>query len=580
MRVLLVEDNPADAMLLQDELETSMADKVSVTLASSLAEASQLLEAQEFDAVLLDMGLPDGRGPDSIFRVRSFESDIPVVVLTGLDDREMASRALQAEAEDYLIKGVDSGRVIARALRHAIERHASRATIKKALRVSADGVGVISLEGKVLYSNEVAEQLMGWKPGLQVELDPEAEEWVSPGQLILESRVVELDWEGVPARLFSLRDITARKAAEENLREAQAQLLQTQKMDAIGRLAGGVAHDFNNLLMGILAHADILLRGVATDPQTTRASLESIVNAAEKASHLTRQLLGFARREVRERVPLDLNASVRESLELVRPTLGKDVHTRCSFEASPAVLLGDSTQLCQILVNLAVNARDAMPDGGTLTFHTSLEGSQLVLRVEDTGAGMEPEVKERIFEPFFTTKARGEGTGMGLPMVYALVESHEGQMTVESAPGKGTTFEVRFPALKSVPAETPPANLNRDSRRALVVDDMQVVRETATQLLVYLGYRVDSVASAEEARSYLEREGGEIDVIILDLVMPGVSGLEVLPILRQLAPSARIILSTGYRRALDGGDLEQADGVMMKPYTISTLEQTLKDIGL
>ncbi|MCA9796513.1 MAG: response regulator, partial [Candidatus Eremiobacteraeota bacterium] len=251
------------------------------------------------------------------------------------------------------------------------------------------------------------------------------------------------------------------------------------------------------------------------------------------------------------------------------------------FEASPALMLGDSTQLCQVLVNLAVNARDAMPDGGTLTVSTRLEGDQLVLQVQDTGSGMDPEVKERIFEPFFTTKARGEGTGMGLPMVYALVESHEGHMTVESDLGAGTTFEVRFPALKTVPADMATTSLKPERpRRALVVDDMVVVRETATQLLVYLGYRVDAVSSAEEAESFLEREGGDIDLVVLDLVMPGARGIDVLPTIRQLAPGARVVLSTGYRHVVDDQDLQQADGLLMKPYTISTLEQALREVGL
>ena len=383
------------------------------------------------------------------------------------------------------------------------------------------------------------------------------------------------------------RDVTQESALEEQLR-------QSQKLEAIGMLAGGVAHDFNNILTGILGYAN-MLEPDAPDGSTMQEGLRVIQQAAERAAELSKQLLSFARRGKRESTPVDLNTTVLEVVSLLTRTINKNITVTEQFNAGQATVLGDAGQLQQVVLNLAINARDAMPDGGTLTFRTwrrqftaeqlvahpgAVPGTFVALSVSDTGKGIEKKNLRRIFEPFFTTKDPGKGTGMGLAMVYGIVKAHQGFIDVQSELGKGTTFTVYIPA-----TDTPPVPVCARRRVAagqatvLVVDDEEVVRKLASEMLRRAGYKVATAASADEATAWYADHWRDTDLVIVDMVMPGKDGAECFEALKAVNPNVRAILTTGY--GLDGHAQDTLDagmvGYLQKPYHSEDLVNAVED---
>ena len=383
------------------------------------------------------------------------------------------------------------------------------------------------------------------------------------------------------------RDITQESALEEQLR-------QSQKLEAIGMLAGGVAHDFNNILTGILGYAN-MLEPDAPDGSTMQEGLRVIQQAAERAAELSKQLLSFARRGKRESTSVDLNTTVLEVVSLLTRTINKNITVTEQFNTSQATVLGDAGQLQQVVLNLAINARDAMPDGGTLTFRTwrqqfsaeqlvahpgAAPGTFVALSVSDTGRGIEKKNLRRIFEPFFTTKDPGKGTGMGLAMVYGIVKAHQGFIDVQSELGKGTTFTVYIPA-----TDTPPVAVCARRRVAagqatvLVVDDEEVVRKLASEMLRRAGYSVATAASADEATAWYKDHWRDIDLVIVDMVMPGKDGAACFEALKTINPHVRAILTTGY--GLDGHAQDTLDagmvGYLQKPYHSEDLVNAVED---
>jgi PAS domain S-box-containing protein len=393
------------------------------------------------------------------------------------------------------------------------------------------------------------------------------------------------------------RDVTARRLAEQALRETEDRLRQSQKMEAIGRLAGGVAHDFNNLLTVILSSADLGLAESGGD-LPARLEFEEIRAAGLRAQALTRQLLAFSRRQVLQPQVVDLNARVRDLQQLLARLLGEDVEVRSRLAPGLQRVVIDPSQLEQVILNLAVNARDAMPKGGTLSVETanvvldddyaarhvgSTAGPQVMLAISDTGTGMDGETRARVFEPFFTTKPKGKGTGLGLSTVYGIVKQSGGSIWVYSEPGQGTTFKVYLPRAPDGGASRPegstPGTLRaRPGESLLVVEDDDQVRRTAVRCLEALGYAVTSAHGLKEAVRLVD-EGLRFTVLLTDVIMPGGNGVEVASTLGARLPSIGLIFMSGYTddAISHHGVLSPGALFMEKPFTQETLGRKVRE---
>jgi signal transduction histidine kinase/ActR/RegA family two-component response regulator len=372
----------------------------------------------------------------------------------------------------------------------------------------------------------------------------------------------------VAARTAELRRANAALAEEmERVRVAEERLRQSQKMEAIGQLAGGIAHDFNNLLTGILGWASVLLEENAPGSPTAEAA-GTIAGAAQRASELTRQLLGFARRRPLQAVPFDAHGVLDEVARLLARTLDARLRFERRLAAPRAVVIGDPCQLQQALLNLAVNARDAMPDGGELRLESAIverderwsarhpsaaTGPHLAITVADTGHGVPPELHERIFEPFFTTKAPGGGTGLGLAMVYGIARAHGGAVELESEPGRGARFTLSIPlAPPGVAPAAAPAGAAPERRVAggavLVVDDDPIPRGATSAMLGCLGYEPVEAESAQDGLRWLAAHPGAAHAVLLDVAMPGMDGVAAFEALRRVEPAVRVVFVSGYAR--------------------------------
>ena len=386
-------------------------------------------------------------------------------------------------------------------------------------------------------------------------------------------------------------DITERRRLEEQLR-------QSQKMEAIGQLAGGVAHDFNNILTVIQGHASLLQR-CGDLPGPAAKSGQQIAQAAERAAGLTRQLLAFGRRQVMQPKQLDLNEVVSNMSLMLGRILGEDIALQLKYWPEPARVRADASMIEQVLLNLVVNARDALPNGGQLVvgvavtdvptahrpYHPEARPGRFVrLTVTDSGCGISPENMRRIFEPFFTTKEVGKGTGLGLATVYGIVQQHQGWIQAESEPGKGATFRVYLPA--SEDAVAPAADAARQqpvrggTETILVVEDEAPVRELVCSILADHGYKVRQAETGVEALELWHRNQEKIDLLLTDLVMPDrLNGRELAERLRALHPPLKVIFTSGYSGDAVGEALTSNRDLhyLQKPYDLQKLAQTVRD---
>jgi PAS domain S-box-containing protein len=380
-----------------------------------------------------------------------------------------------------------------------------------------------------------------------------------------------------------IRDTTDEVRAEQRLR-------QTEKMEALGQLAGGIAHDFNNQLAAVLGYAELLAHRV--DEPQVREYATAIAQIAKRSADLTRQLLTFARKGRVRAVPVDVHAVIDEVVAMLARTIDRRITIRSQLRAPFAVTTGDPAQLQSALLNLAINARDAMPDGGELTFSSDAVevggnaprdlpdgigiGEHIRVCVSDTGAGMTDDVRRRIFEPFFTTKGPGHGTGMGLAAVYGTVTSHRGAIRVDSEVGRGTTITVFLPIVRGTGADDAPSSAEAPTRgrgHVLVADDEPAVRQVLAETLVELGYRVTVCPDGAAALECYRQASGEIDLVILDVMMPSLGGLGALVEMRRMNPAVRAILCSA--KPIDAGAQHVVDGVgvafLQKPFTMVDL---------
>jgi PAS domain S-box-containing protein len=403
---------------------------------------------------------------------------------------------------------------------------------------------------------------------------------------------------GRQAALVAANDVTERQRAEEALRQSEEQLRQSQKMEAVGKLAGGVAHDFNNLLTAITGHSQMCLRRL-TPEDPLHGRIDQISKAANRAAALTRQLLAFSRSQILQPKVLDLNLIVVEMNKMLQRLIGEDVNLLLGLGADLCKVKADPNQLEQVLLNLAVNARDAMPKGGKLTIETSNvylgdeyigghmsvpKGQYVMLAVSDTGCGMDAAIQARIFEPFFTTKEVGRGTGLGLATVHGIVNQSGGRVWVYSEPGRGTTFKVYLPAVEgSIATSTNDKEeelLLNGSETVLLVEDEEVVRDMVCDMLRESGYEVLVAKDGSEALVVHERFDGEIHLMLTDVVMPQMSGRELAEVLTPMRRAMKVLYMSGYTddAIVHHGVLEEGTPFIEKPFSPDALARRVREI--
>jgi two-component system, cell cycle sensor histidine kinase and response regulator CckA len=493
---------------------------------------------------------------------------------------------------------------------------------------SADAIALLDRDGTVTFVSESVKRLAGIGPEEVVGTDPFEQmnpEDISrvrkafddcakePGNRVsVEYRtccidgvwqhrealaVNRLDDPALRAIVVTYRDITARKKAEVALLELEGQVRHGQKMEALGRLAGGIAHDFNNLLTVIIGYSDLLLQQVAPGA-SMHGDISEIRHAAASAAGLTRQLLAFSRKQILQPQVLDLNGIVERINALLRRLIGEDIALRTRLATPLHPVRADAGQIEQIIMNLALNARDAMPQGGRLTIETAnvelsadwvarhpdaVEGPHVKLAITDTGIGMDPTVQAHLFEPFFTTKERGQGTGLGLATVYGIVKQSGGSIFVDSEPGRGSLFCIFLPRTEQraeSPTTSPLVPQVLGTETVLLVEDQGEVRRVTRNTLTRQGYTVLEAASGADALSLVENYHGEIHLLLADVVMPGMSGRDLARQLLTHRPGLRVLYTSGYIEdaiALHG-ILEPGVAFIQKPFAPNALLQAIRDV--
>jgi two-component system, cell cycle sensor histidine kinase and response regulator CckA len=547
---------------------------------------------------------------------------LPIIELT-VDHQSRLLRPLQSplygkeKTMGYLVtlRDVTATLMAERALRYSEERFKSFSENAPVIIFALDDNGIISYVNRA-WQNTLGHPLreVGGKKFADF-VAPEDRDTCAEtfahlinGQRSTAEVNVRLPQQDGSMRLFSI-SVTTNSDAEGRMigilglakdvtteRRLQKQLAQSQKMKAVGTLAGGVAHDFNNLLMGI--QANISLMRLETAPNSPQAEkLNRIEDQIHSGATLTRQLLGYARKGKYRVADLDMTPLIKDALHVVQRA-NKDITVHCRTSTNPAHIKADKCQIELVLLNLFLNAADAMPEGGELSVETRVlstaelphnwpkmsPGPHLALTITDTGMGMDESTQSRIFEPFFTTKERGQGTGLGLASVYGMVQNHNGHIQVSSKPGKGTVFTLFFPALSSVNqpicAVTPPPAIEKNNAKILLVEDEVLILKYCAEMIQSLGYQVVTADSGYGAVELFKTQMDHIDLVILDMIMPGMDGWQTYQRLKQIDPRIKVIVTSGYAddSRIDAILSQGRNGNLKKPYARSNLEKAIAAI--
>ena len=631
LRGLLVEDDPAGAELVKLLVEDGPGPRLDLQVAETMAEAKRHLAEGGWDVVLLDLSLPDAQGMDTIAQVVAAGPDVPIVVLTGDDDEAVAVSSVREGAQDYLVKGSFDGDLLLRAVRYAIERRRSEVALRRSeARLAAvfehlpEGVLLLDGEGRLLLINptarsylpimlertiQVGERLLhlGGFPLAEL-LDISAEggwhEVIEDSTIpqVFEVRAGRLSRRPAGNLLLVIRDVT-------HARELQRQVGMQQRLAAVGELSAGIAHDFNNVLQVMIGAAELLADSDdLTDRARERASF--ISNRGQHAARVIQQILTFSSSSLLERRRFDLGEFVGEVTSVLAKGIPEDIALQVRCVDGPLPVHADPSQLQQILTNLAINARDAMPTGGAIT--VSLDrldldeesappspgmpaGPWAVLEVSDTGQGIPAEVMPRVFEPFYTTKEIGYGTGLGLSQVYGSVSQHGGFIDVRSPAGKGAHFVIHLP-LESEPAagelaqsagaaqgedqgEDQGEGAKAPRRTVLVVEDEDDVRHLVADILAHLGYDPITAKDGVEGLQVYRENRDRVGLVLTDKTMPEMGGLELARALNSEFPGVKVLILTGYliadREAEVGGN-PAVFGWVPKPIEIEHLARVVE----
>ncbi len=633
LRVLLVEDRPTDAELIVRQLKRAGFDP-SWHRVENEQEFVAALDPT-LDVILADFNMPQFSAPRALDLLKARDLDVPFIVVSGSIGEETAVQVLKSGASDYLLKDrlARLGQAVQRAIderrlqqaKHEAERalNAAEERTRFALEASRVGTWEADVTTGVARWSEIQEALHGLPAGtfggtlaaflecvyhddrLQVAATLEratreqtdssllyrtewpdgAIHWISGiGRTFYDEAGVALRAAGIAL------DVTARRALEDQYRQAQ-------KMEAIGQLAGGVAHDFNNILTAIEGYSQLVVEKLPAD-SPLQPDLREIQRAAERATSLTRQLLAFSRRQMLEPRVLDLRDSITSIAPMLKRLIGEDIDVVVRATGEIGRVKADPGQIEQVLLNLAVNARDAMPKGGTLMLevhdallnesfsrrHVTIKpGPYVMLAVSDTGTGMDAATQARIFEPFFTTKEKGKGTGLGLATVYGIVKQSGGHIWLYSEPGRGSTFKVYLPRVDD-PVDVPvkPAALGtlRGSETILIVEDEESVRELVQRVLEHFGYSIMTAGTPTEALDIINRETRPIHLLVSDVILPQMSGSTLASKILSTNPGMRVLYMSGYTddAIVHHGVLNRDTPFLQKPFTPEALARKVREV--
>ncbi len=635
LNILLIEDSENDAELLARELRQGGYDPHLKRIESAEA-LRESLQQGPWDLVISDYDMPHFNGMEALAIHKELGLDIPFILVSGAATEDQAIEAMVQGAQDYIMKDRRARLLpaIKRELKAVHLRREKRETdvrlrqqaeeLENFFTLALDLLAIADMNGNFRLLNSAWEKTLGYtcdelmqESFLNFIHPDDLDATVAIMQELLAQKEIQafvnryryrdgtyrwIEWRARPVGSLiyaAARDITDRKKAEEERAMLEDQLHQAQKMESVGRLAGGIAHDFNNLLSPILGYTDMLMMGL--DPADPRhRKLEQILKAAERSRDLIRQLLAFSRKQILALKPADLRKVVIGFESLLRHTLREDIKIDIKVPKLMATVHADEGQIEQVLMNLAVNAQDAMPGGGVLTLtlteveidelfsceHKDMKpGHYVLLTVSDTGHGMDKTTQELVFEPFFTTKEQGKGTGLGLSMVYGIIKQHGGHIWVYSEPDQGCTFKICLPVAtesEQMPdsSATHPSGMSKGTETILLVEDNDAVRKMTCQALERYHYRVITAENGEQGLEYIKRHQEPIHLLLTDVVMPGINGRELYERLIAIRPEVKVLYMSGYTDDVIAhrGVLNAGVSFIPKPFSINALATKVRDV--
>ncbi len=621
VNILLVEGNRRDACLIQEALAKAKGALFELECVNRLSTGLERLATGGIDVVLLDLTLPDSRGIDTFAGTYAKAPQVPIIVLTSLDDEDLAVKSLWEGAQDYLIKEQVNTSLLSRAIRYAIEHkraYEENLRLSTAINEARESIIITDAEGTIQYVNPAFQGMSGYLRkdviGQNIRILGSGKDndmflqvmWETIGlgevwtdQIITKKKdgtLYEVEATISPVRDNSgtiinyvsvQRDVTHEIQLVKMLREAQ-------KMEAIGTLASGIAHDFNNLLTAIEGNASLMLYDIdSTHPHYK--FLTNISKEVKSGAELTAQFLGYARKGKCQVKPVNLNKLVKETSESIGRAR-KEISIHRELAVDLFAIEADQGQVQQVLLNLFVNAADAMPGGGDLILktanvtHQDMEnkqydpkpGNYVQLTVTDTGRGMDKETQERLFEPFFTTKKMGLGTGLGLASTYGIIKGHSGYIDVDSEQGRGSTFTIYLPATEKKVEEAvrTAEQIVKGTGTVLLVDDEERVLDVSVEMLERLGYTVLVARGGSEAVEIYKENKDKIDLVILDMIMPWMGGGEVYDRMKEFNPKLKVLLSSGYSMGSQAKEILKrgCDGFIQKPFSMNDLSEKIWEI--